>query len=223
MVYELGNELIFPDPGGADKSGLLAIGGDLSLERLILAYSQGIFPWFSENEPIMWWSPDPRMIIYPRSVKISKSLDQALRNKNFEVRFDTVFENVIRLCSRVERHGQPGTWITNEMISAYIALHNAGFAHSVETFIENRLVGGLYGVSLGKCFCGESMFHLERDASKVAFVKLADRLEEWDFEFIDAQLPTRHLKSLGGLEISRNKFLDLLQESLKFPTRKGKW
>lgn len=222
-VFALTDEIIFPDPSMAEDDGLLAFGGDLSAERLILAYASGIFPWFSDGDPILWWSPDPRLIILPGEYKSSKSLRQTIRTKRFEVRFDTAFEQVINACSTVKRKGEVGTWITEEMKSAYIHLHELGFAHSVETYLDGTLVGGLYGVSLGKAFFGESMFHYQRDASKVAFYFLVKRLIEWEFNLIDSQVETVHLKSLGGKLIDREKFLQLLTSSLNHPTYKGKW
>lgn len=222
-VFALTDEIIFPDPSMAEDDGLLAVGGDLSAERLLHGYASGIFPWFSDGDPILWWSPDPRLIILPGEYKSSKSLRQTLRTKRFEVRFDTAFEQVINACSNVKRKGEVGTWITEEMKSAYIHLHELGFAHSVETYLDGTLVGGLYGVSLGKAFFGESMFHYQRDTSKVAFYFLVKRLIEWEFNLIDSQVETVHLKSLGGKLIDREKFLQLLTSSLNHPTYKGKW
>lgn len=222
-IYILDDDLHFPDPSLANKDGLLAIGGDLSPERLLNAYANGIFPWFDEDSAILWWSTDPRMILLPGSFKRSHSLKQTLKNGNFEVRFDEAFERVIQSCSVTERKDQDGTWITAEMIDAYLKLHRLGYAHSVETYRQGKLVGGLYGVSLGKAFFGESMFHVERDASKVALSALVDRLVEWDFHFIDAQQKTEHLRSLGAHTIPRSEFLGMLQFALKFPTVTGKW
>ncbi|MCB2221944.1 MAG: leucyl/phenylalanyl-tRNA--protein transferase [Bacteroidetes bacterium] len=222
-VFQLTHELAFPDPENADHSGLLAIGGDLSAERLILAYANGIFPWYSQDDPVLWWSPDPRMILYPHQLKISKSMRQSLRNKNYEVRFDTSFSDVIRACKQAPRQGQEGTWITKEMQEAYIHLHDLGWAHSVETFLDNKLVGGLYGVSIGKAFFGESMFFEQRDASKIALVYLVDKLIEWNFTFIDAQVETEHLRRMGAINISRKQYLELLRKAINYPTIKGKW
>lgn len=222
-VFALTNEIIFPDPSMAEDDGLIAVGGDLSAKRLLLAYASGIFPWFSDGYPILWWSPDPRMVVLPGEFKISKSLGQTIRTKGFEVRFDHAFEQVINACSTVPRGDQTGTWITNEMKMAYIHLHELGYAHSVETYHDGKLVGGLYGVSLGKAFFGESMFHYQRDTSKVAFYFLVKRLIEWEFKLIDSQVETVHLKSLGGKLIDREKFLQLLTSSLNHPTYKGKW
>lgn len=222
-VYALTQELRFPHPELADESGLLAVGGDLSHERLLLAYSNGIFPWFSEDEPIMWWSPDPRMILFPEEFKISKSLLQTIKNKNWEIKFDHNFKNVISECAKVPRKDQDGTWITQQMVDAYIKLHDQGFAHSVEVYEANELIGGLYGISLGRSFFGESMFFKKRDASKVALFHLVNKLKEFEFKFIDAQIETTHLKSLGAKLIPRTTFLQLLKESIKHPTYKGKW
>lgn len=222
-IYLLDEKLRFPDPAKADREGLLAVGGDLSPERLLLAYEHGIFPWFGDDSPILWWSPDPRMILLPSEFKKSKSLSQSIRNKHLEVRFDENFEGVIRNCARTSRKEEDGTWIVPEMIEAYTVIHKMGFAHSVETYLDDELVGGLYGISIGKAFFGESMFFLERDASKVAFAALVDRMIEWDFHFIDAQQQTGHLKSLGARPVPRLKFLELLKEAINHPTVKGKW
>ncbi len=222
-VYALNKEIIFPDPNLADEQGLLAIGGDLIPERLVLAYANGIFPWYSDGDPILWWSPDPRMVLYPADFKMSKSFRQTLKNSNFEVRFDTDFKNVIDKCAKVPRYGEDGTWITDEMKQAYYSLHKSGLAHSVETYRNNKLVGGLYGISLGRAFFGESMFHIERDASKVALYYLVERVKEWKFRFIDAQIETDHLKSLGAISISRVDYLNFLKEVINWPTKRGKW
>ena len=222
-VYTLDDRIVFPDPASADKSGLLAVGGDLSPERLLLAYSSGIFPWYSEDDPIMWWSPDPRMILIPDSLKVSKSLRQTINNKKFEIKFDTQFEKVISNCSKTPRTDQDGTWITREMKQAYLSLHKLGFAHSVETYYQNELVGGLYGISLGKAFFGESMFFNKRDASKIALYFLVQKLKEWDFQLIDAQVETEHLKRMGARLVSRAEFLISLNNALNFPTIKGIW
>jgi len=222
-IYLLDEDLAFPHPSHANPDGLLAIGGDLSVERLLLAYRSGIFPWFDDDRMILWWSPDPRMVLLPVNFKFSKSLRLLINKGVFEIRFDTCFEQVMRYCSVVLREGQEGTWITEGMIDAYTALHQEGFAHSVETFRDGRLVGGLYGISLGRAFFGESMFFLERDASKVAFAALVTRATEWNFHFIDAQQDTPHLRSLGATPVSRNAFLKLLNNALQFETKKGKW
>lgn len=222
-VFALAEELIFPDPSLAEEDGLLAIGGDLSTERLILAYSSGIFPWYSDGQPILWWSPDPRMVLFPNDFKRHKNLRRTVESKKFEIRFDNQFGKVIEHCSHVERKDQLDTWITDEMKTAYIDLHNAGFAHSVETYYNNQLVGGLYGISLGGSFFGESMFHLITDASKVALWHLVDLMQAWNFDMIDVQQDTPHLHSLGARTIDRQLFLTLLSKSLKKETKSGNW
>jgi len=222
-IFRLVDDLVFPPPDYADPSGLIAIGGDLSSERLLEAYRVGIFPWYSDDQPILWWSPDPRLVLELDRFKIARSLRKTLKKGIFKVTFDRVFEEVIAACATVDRDGQQGTWITQEMQDAYIKLHGLGFAHSVETWFDNQLVGGLYGVSLGKAFFGESMFHLKSDASKVALATLVDRLKAWGFRFIDAQMTTEHLVSLGAQELSRRIFLKQLQSALRHPTKRGKW
>ena len=217
------SELDFPDPEEADDSGLLAIGGDLSVQRLIKAYSKGIFPWYEDGMPILWWSPDPRMVLFPGKMIISHSLKQTLKKEEFKVTFDTDFETVIENCSKVPRQDADGTWITGEMKDAYIRLHKKGYAHSVETWLEGELVGGLYGVSLGKAFFGESMFHTQTNASKVALHTLAEFLEENEFKIIDAQVYTNHLESLGGEMIPRSQYLHILEEALAIENVPGKW
>lgn len=217
------SNIVFPDPSEANEDGLLAAGGTLNADTLLHAYSKGIFPWYNEGSPILWWSPDPRMVLFPGEMKVSKSLQQIISSEKFICRFDSDFENVIDNCAKVPRNDQEGTWITEEMIKAYIVLHKSGFAHSVETYIEGKLVGGLYGVSLGGSFFGESMFHLKPDASKVALYHLVKNLLNWHFDLIDVQVPTKHLQSLGAREIPRKEFLLLLKSNLKKPTKKGKW
>ena len=222
-VYLLSDELIFPDPELSNEDGLLAVGGDLSVERLLLAYSNGIFPWYSKEPPILWWSPDPRMVLFPEKMKISKSLKSIINKNKFQVKFDVDFEKVIKCCADVRRKNEESTWITDDMINAYVNLHLEGFAHSVEAYYNGELVGGLYGVSLGKAFFGESMFHYMNDASKVALYLLVEKLKSLKFEFIDVQQDTKHLKSLGAELISRKVFLSILQKSLKHETIRGKW
>jgi len=214
---------VFPDPERADKDGLLAAGGDLSPEALIAAYSAGIFPWYSEGSPILWWAPDPRLVLFPDKFKISYTLRQTLKRGKYSVLFDRDFAAVIADCATVKRNKQDGTWITTEMQQAYTILHQKGYAHSVEAYCEGKLVGGLYGVSLGKAFFGESMFHRMPDASKVTLYYLVEQLKKWNFHFIDAQQSTAHLKSLGAEEIPRKEFLIRLKKALEFPTRTGKW
>ncbi|MFT5871257.1 MAG: leucyl/phenylalanyl-tRNA--protein transferase [Clostridium sp.] len=209
-IYRLPNDLVFPDPSLSEEDGLLAIEGDLSPERLFLAYSNGIFPWFSDGEPILWWSPDPRFVVYPSDVKISHSMKKVLKKNTYRISFDTCFRDVISNCSNVRK--ETGTWITNEMIEAYCSLHELGYAHSVETWHNDRLVGGLYGVSIGKCFFGESMFSTMDNASKVAFITLSKVLEEKNFVIIDCQVHTTHLESLGAVYISRDNFLEIVKK-----------
>jgi leucyl/phenylalanyl-tRNA---protein transferase len=222
-IYRLIDDLVFPPPEYADPSGLLAVGGDLSAERLLEAYRVGIFPWYSEDQPILWWSPDPRFVLELDDFRISKSLRRTLRKRIFTVTFDHAFEEVIRACATVPREGQAGTWITSEMLAAYIRLHGLGFAHSVESWFQGKLAGGIYGVSLGKVFFGESMFHHKTDASKVALAALVQKLKSWDFELIDAQMATDHMISLGAKEIPRRMFLKRLRLALRHPTKRWKW
>ena len=222
MIYQLSNDLIFPDPLLADESGLLAVGGDLDVDRLLLAYSQGIFPWFNPGELIMWWSPAWRPIFIPGEIKISKSLRRTIRKNMFEIRFDTQFGRVIQLCGELRKHKE-GTWITDEMVESYSLLHKMGYAHSVETYLDGQLVGGLYGVAIGKAFFGESMFHTKSDASKVALVALSENLRKWGFQLIDSQVSNNHLLSLGAMEIHRSVFIDMLQQAIKQEGKPGKW
>ncbi len=216
-------EYQFPDPRLADRDGLVAAGGDLSIQSLVTAYSQGIFPWYNKNSPILWWSPDPRLVLFPPRFKLSASLQQRIRKGQFTVRTDYDFAGVITQCARIRRKGQIGTWITDDISEAYQKLHKAGFAHSFETYYEDILVGGLYGVSLGRVFFGESMFHHMTDASKIALHALVTWSLQYEFHFIDAQQSTNHLKSLGAEEVNRDRFLDMLAEALTYPTVKGKW
>jgi leucyl/phenylalanyl-tRNA--protein transferase len=216
-------EVQFPDPNEADDDGLVAIGGNLSTEFLLAAYSQGLFPWFNEGNPILWWSPNPRMVLYPDKFKCSKSLKQILNKKMFTVKVDTHFDSVIRECATIRRTNQKGTWITKEMSDAYVGLHQEGFAHSFETYFGEKLVGGLYGLSLGKAFFGESMFYKLTNASKVALFYLCEYAKTNNFDFIDVQQSTEHMHSLGAEDIPRKAFLHMLEKSLKYPTLKGKW
>lgn len=208
MIQRLGIELTFPDPRRASPEGVVAYGGDLSPSRLLLAYRSGIFPWYSTGDPILWWSPDPRLIMRLEDFKLRRSLQKRL--KHFEIRFDTAFSDVIRACAKIPRPGQRGSWLLPEMIEAYETLHGMGYAHSVEAYQEGKLVGGLYGVGVGKVFCGESMFSLVSDASKAAYAFLVEYLKAEGYAFIDCQVPTNHLKSLGAVEVSREMFLDML-------------
>lgn len=195
-----------------EPNGLLAIGGDLSIHRLISAYQQGIFPWFSDGEPVLWWSPNPRMVLVPKQLKISKSLSKRIKKKDYEIRFNTGFRKVMEYCASTKRLGQDGTWITESIIDAYCALQEAGLAMSAETWIDNQLVGGLYGVKLGHMFYGESMFHHVTDASKIAFVHMVQHLESIGIELIDCQIKTSHLSSFGAKEISRDDFISQLKK-----------
>lgn len=222
-IYRLTDDIIFPRPELSEADGLLAVGGDLSEKRLLLAYSLGIFPWYSDAGPILWWSPDPRLILLPEELKVSRSLRQAMDKGLFSITLDTAFERVITSCAEVQRDKQTDTWITSDMIDAYFSLHNSGYAHSVEAWSEGELAGGLYGVSLGGIFFGESMFSLKSNASKVAFVRLVRQLKIWGFTLIDCQVTTRHLISLGARETRRSWFLKTLRRSLKMPSRTGKW
>jgi leucyl/phenylalanyl-tRNA--protein transferase len=213
MVFRLpDDELVFPNPALADLDGLLAIGGDLRTERLLLAYENGIFPWFSEGDPICWYSPHERCVIYPDQVYISKSMRKLLKDEVFEISYDQDFEGVIFNCAKVGRKDQPGTWITKEMQQAYIELHKKGHGHSVEVWQGGRLVGGLYGVRIGRVFCGESMFSLVSNASKCALIWLAGNM---GFSLIDCQLPNDHLMSLGAVMISRNEYMKVINS--EFP------
>ena len=222
MIFQLPDEVVFPDPGLAEEDGLLAIGGDLSTERLLLAYSYGIFPWFNEGDPVLWWSPPVRPVFYPGKIKVSKSLKQVIRKDMFEIRMDTCFEDVMRACGEIRKDGE-GTWINEEMIEAYTKLHELGFAHSVECFLDGELAGGLYGISLGKAFFGESMFFKVSNASKVAFFALSEYLKDREFHFIDSQVTNDHLLSLGAKEIDRKQFMKMLDEALKTETEQGRW
>jgi leucyl/phenylalanyl-tRNA--protein transferase len=222
-IFRLVDEPIFPPPDYADPSGLLAVGGDLSKERLLEAYRLGIFPWYSDDQPLLWWSPDPRLVLDLKDFMISRSLRKTLKKAIFQITFDHAFEQVIQACAVVPRTAQNGTWITEEMQEAYINLHGLGYAHSVESWFGGELVGGLYGVSLGKAFFGESMFHLKTDASKVALATLVEKLKSWDFHFIDSQMTTEHMIRLGAKELPRRIFLKRLQLALRQPTKRGRW
>jgi leucyl/phenylalanyl-tRNA--protein transferase len=219
-VYRLGGDLIFPHPSLSDEDGLLAIGGDLSVERLLLAYENGIFPWYEEGQPILWWSPDPRFILYPKNLRVSKSMEKVLRKNIYHVTFDKCFREVITLCGKL-RSGE--TWITENMIESYCALHQLGFAHSVETWFGDDLVGGLYGISLGRCFFGESMFSLMDNTSKTALISLSRHLGQIGFQFIDCQVYSEHLESLGAMNVPREIFLTELENGLEYDTLRGNW
>ena len=213
-VFRLPEEPVFPRPDLADPDGLLAVGGDLSPRRLLNAYANGIFPWYMEDGPVLWWSPDPRMVLFPREFRRHKNLRRLVQSGKFSVTMNTDFEGVIKACSRVERKGEKGTWITPAMQEAYIRLYELGFAHSVECRLDGKLAGGLYGVALGKIFFGESMFHYVTDASKVALWYLVDFSLENGLKIIDAQQDTPLLRSLGARMIPRKEFLGILQENI---------
>lgn len=222
-VFLLTDKIAFPPAHLASKEGLLAVGGDLSRKRLLHAYRMGIFPWFSHDEPILWWSPDPRLVLYPHEIKISKTLKKIIRKGVFKVTMDTAFAQVITQCAQIRLQINQGTWIVEDMIDAYCKLHETGFAHSVEAWYQGDLAGGLYGVSLGRCFFGESMFTRISNASNVALVKLVEYLNALSFDMIDCQLTTQHLLRFGAREIPRVKFLKQLEKSLKASTKIGKW
>ena len=224
ILYQLNDDdCFFPPADHANKDGLLAFGGDLSPQRLIVAYANGIFPWYSENEPLLWWSLDPRLIIRPGEMIVSKSLRRLLRLERFEVRIDTNFREVMLHCAETPRKDQDGTWIQDEMVDAYCELHELGIAHSFESYQEGELVGGLYGVSIGKVFFGESMFHTVTDASKVAFYHLHQFLQTHGFKLIDCQQETEHLVSLGAYTIPRRDFIDELKVLTQEATLVGHW
>jgi leucyl/phenylalanyl-tRNA--protein transferase len=205
-----------------EPNGLLAAGADLSVPRLVQAYRRGIFPWYSDDQPILWWSPDPRMVLYPGELKVSRSLGKRLRRRDYRVTADTAFAQVIRACSQ-PRADDAGTWITEAMVEAYCALHRAGHAHSVETWMDGDLAGGLYGVALGRAFFGESMFTLRPDASKIAFVHLVRQLRRRDCGVIDCQMATAHLARFGAREVPRTEFLRKLGELVNYPQAGGEW
>jgi leucyl/phenylalanyl-tRNA--protein transferase len=222
-AYLLTDDLVFPPPEGASPEGVVAIGGDTSPERLVLAYSQGIFPWPHRDLPLLWFSPDPRFVLRFDRVHVGRSLRKRVRANGYELRADTAFERVIDRCASVPRPGQDGTWITDEIRSGFLALHRAGLVHSIETWQEGELVGGLYGVALGKSFCGESMFSLADDASKVATVGLLGNLCRWGFHFVDCQVHTDHLARFGAEPWPRGAFLAALRRAVAEPTRRGPW
>jgi leucyl/phenylalanyl-tRNA--protein transferase len=222
-VFRLTEEISFPPPHMAEENGLLAIGGDLRPERLILAYSSGIFPWPHEGFPLLWFSPDPRMVLTPDDLRISRRLERTMRNVPFTLSLDTAFREVVEACATAPRKHEAGTWITPEMIEAYSALHEKGFAHSVECRLEGRLVGGLYGVAPGAIFIGESMFALESDASKVALVTLVRQLERWGIELLDAQIHTGHLERFGAREWPRERYLAALRQAMKSQAPPAPW
>lgn len=210
-MYYVFKDLFFPPVSEADEEGILAIGGDLNPERLKLAYKSGVFPWFNEGEPVLWWSPDPRMVLFPDELIVSKSMRNVLNRKQFKVTFNQNFKEVISNCQNIKREGQNGTWISNEMIDAYCQLHKEGIAKSVEVWQDEVLVGGLYGIDLGHVFCGESMFSKVSNASKTGFIALINYLKENDYKLLDCQVYNPHLESLGCREIDREEFMDILE------------
>ncbi len=222
-LFQLTDDFAFPSPELATRDGLLAVGGDLSSERLLLAYARGIFPWFGEGDPLLWWSPDPRLVLFPDAFHASKSLRHLHRQRRYSLTLDTHFAEVIAACATTPRDGQNGTWITAEMESAYVRLHEEGYAHSVECWEDEWLVGGLYGVSLGRCFFGESMFSRRPNSSKLALWALCEQLRRWAFTLLDCQIHTDHLASLGARDVARKRFLRLLAEAMQADTRRGRW
>lgn len=215
--------IVFPDPAYATPDGLLAAGGDLSEERLLLAYRSGIFPWYAPGDPILWWCPDPRCVLFPKDLKVSKSMRPYFNQRKFEVTYDRCFSEVMQACAQQPRNGQAGTWITREMMEGYTRLHEAGYAHSVEVWKEKELVGGLYGIAIGKVFFGESMFARASNASKFGFISLVRQLEAQGFTLIDCQQETSHLLSLGATTISRPEFLHTLRANDAHPDGEGQW
>jgi leucyl/phenylalanyl-tRNA---protein transferase len=222
-VFRLPREPVFPDPARAEPDGLLAVGGDLSPERLLTAYAAGIFPWYGDGSPILWWSPDPRLVLEPARLHVARSLRRTIRQGRYRVTADEAFERVIERCAARPRPGQEGTWITEEMCRAYVDLHRLGFAHSFEAWVGKDLAGGLYGVSLGAAFFGESMFADHSDASKVAFVQGVAWLTARAVNLIDCQVRTEHLVRFGAQDIPRRAFLRRLEEALRHPTLRGRW
>lgn len=222
-LYRLPREVAFPDPRDAEPDGLLAVGGDLSPERLVAAYAAGIFPWYGPGNPILWWSPDPRLVLLPEQLHVPRSLARSMRRGRYRLTADAAFSQVIRACAAVERPGQDGTWIVGEMVEAYERLHALGLAHSFEAWEGDRLAGGLYGVSLGAAFFGESMFSAGPDASKAAFVRAVEHLRSAGVQLIDCQVRTDHLVRFGAEELPREDFLARLEVALEAPTRQGRW
>jgi leucyl/phenylalanyl-tRNA--protein transferase len=222
-VYRIPKQHDFPSPELAEPNGLLGVGGDLDPQRLLAAYRQGIFPWYSQGQPILWWSPDPRMVLRTSSLKVQRSLVKRVRQRPYEITLDRAFADVIARCATAPREGQAGTWITEAMQRAYVRLHELGHAHSVEAWLDGALVGGLYGIAVGRCFAGESMFAAAPDASKIAFVHLVRQLERWGFPLVDCQLHTPHLERFGASEVPRAQFLDELRALVVQPSRLGPW
>jgi len=217
------SDINFPDPSTSTKEGAVAIGGDLSIERLLRAYALGFFPWYNPDEPIIWWHPDPRFIIIPHEIRVTKSMRSYFSKEKFQLSFDQCFTDVVTACEEIKRRDQPGTWITDQIKDAYTALHDYGVAHSVEVWQDGDLVGGLYGVSLGKVFYGESMFSKVSNSSKFALIALASILDKQEFELIDCQMPNPHLKSMGGRFVGRERFIEILEHNQTEPTLMGDW
>ena len=222
-MYWLTSAFAFPPVEEAEPWGGLAVGGDLSPECLLLAYRSGIFPWYNEDQPIVWYAPDPRFVLFPEKLKVSKSMRPILNQNKFIITLDTEFRQVIRQCQQTRRHGQGGTWITEEMLEAYCHLHQLGYAHSVEVWHNDNLVGGLYGLSLGSIFFGESMFAHVSNASKAGFITLVRHLQQHKFSLIDCQVHTPHLERLGAEPVPRSQYMQLLASGLEHPTLQGKW
>ncbi|MEL6345598.1 MAG: leucyl/phenylalanyl-tRNA--protein transferase [Myxococcota bacterium] len=222
-VFRIPDEHIFPRPSFAEPDGLLGVGGDLHPGRLLLAYANGIFPWYNENQPILWFSPDPRFVLHPQKLHVGRSLKKRIRRGDYEIRLDSAFADVIAACKETQRPGQRGTWITEDMAAAYNQLHELGYAHSAEAWKDGELVGGLYGVSLGGLFSGESMFARASDASKVAFVWLVRQLQVWGVDLIDAQVYTDHLSRFGAEEMPREAYMAQLRHLIHQPGRQGRW
>ena len=222
-VFRLPPEHIFPDPRLAREDGLLAVGGDLDPQRVLLAYAYGIFPWYSEGQPILWHSPDPRFVLLPDELHVGRSLRKTIRKQRFDLTLDRAFEDVLTSCAKVHRPGQRGTWITRDMHRAYLQLHQAGFAHSAEAWQNGQLVAGLYGISIGSVYFGESMYTSVADGSKVAFVALMHQLKAWGFTLIDSQVHTQHLERFGARHLPRERYLELLERGIEHGTRRGEW
>jgi leucyl/phenylalanyl-tRNA--protein transferase len=223
VIFRIPARHVFPDPALADPSGLLGVGGDLDPDRLLLAYRSGIFPWYSEGQPILWWSPDPRFVLRVDELEVGRSLGKRIRQGRYRITMDRAFEEVIARCGRVPRAGQDGTWITRDILAAYVSLHALGYAHSVEAWSGDDLVGGLYGVAVGRLYSGESMFADAPDASKVAFVHLVRQLTRWGFPLVDCQVHTNHLRRFGAVEIDRASYLESCAELSVLPGRVGPW
>ncbi len=223
MIFILGDDIAFPNPLLADENGLLAIGGDLNVDRLLLAYSLGIFPWFNPEDDILWWASPYRPVYIPGKLKIPKSLRRTIKKYPFEIKLDTNFKDVILNCATVDRTGQEDTWISDEIINVYSILFDMGYLHTVEVYLENKMVGGLYGISLGRAFFGESMFHIIPNTSKIALHALAFMLKNWDFHFIDSQVSNPHSFRMGAIEVSNIVFDKMIKKAMSYETKLGPW